>query len=298
MHLRAVKSPLCSLATHDKHFHLLPDAISDDEEKELLSYVEPLLRRRRYEQGHWDSVITQYKEVELLPVSRGLPMPSGVQKIFQRLQRLIQANYKFDIPQFLNPHCIDLSDDGHIDFHVDSTKHSGGVLVGLSLLADRTMALKRDAPDSVDDSVNLLQRGVVWSAAEVKLLTRVATGALDLSGTDTWDHVARALNGTEESKDKKFLRSAQECRAKYASLYPNDDKVINLAHQSDKPDGEDNGQMRVVLPRRSLYMLEGPLRYSYAHAILPGDRRLSVIFRDPAVEGEGDRADAGLRKVS
>ena len=323
------------------HFFLVRDVISEGEEAVLLAYLDPLLRRRRYEDGHWDSVISNFKEVELLAVSRGKPMPAEVQSILLRVQELIQRNYPFAVPQLLAPHCIDLNEEtGAIDYHVDSAKHSGGVLAGLSLLAQRTMRLK---PDDINDenSANanrgvqdVLQKGVVWSAAEVRdlLLLQEKHTSRGGSGSDSkgdctppsvaeaqalaqaqaqaqaqfttdWPAVAHGLNTTDvDSKDKKFLRSAAECRAKARELQEgqHQDGIVESPATAPTPAPAIGNEgsvsvLQIELPRRSLYLLDGPLRYSYAHAIDSGDRRVSIIFRDPHDDPREDTG--GLRKV-
>ena len=309
------------------HFFLVRDVISREEETVLLAYLEPLLRRRRYEDGHWDSVISSYKEVELLAVSRGKPMPAEVQSILQRIQELIQQNYSFPVLQFLAPHCIDLSATaGAIDYHVDSVKHSGGVLAGLSLLAQRTMRLKPDdASDEGSANANrgledILERGVVWSAMEVRHLLQLVEEHSHYSDSPdavkeahaaapstNWQAVADSLNcADDEAKDKKFLRGPTECRAKVRALRLAEGSALRgAADVSATAAGDDGGEggeggdvLHVVLPQRSLYLLDGPLRYSYAHAIDSGDRRLSVIFRDPHDESRGAVEDTGgLLKV-
>lgn len=45
---------------------VFPDVITADEEQALLGELEPVFRRKRYEKGHWDSVIEDYKESERL----------------------------------------------------------------------------------------------------------------------------------------------------------------------------------------------------------------------------------------
>lgn len=45
---------------------VFPDVITAEEEETLLRELEPVFRRKRYEKGHWDSVIEDYKESERL----------------------------------------------------------------------------------------------------------------------------------------------------------------------------------------------------------------------------------------
>jgi alkylated DNA repair protein alkB homolog 7 len=73
------------------------------------------------------------------------------------------------------------------------------------------------------------------------------------------------------------------------------DRWLQLSPSAESPLEADRPSFNVLLPRRSLYMLRGPLRYDYAHAILGKkqvegrsdlaqqhivDRRISLMFRD------------------
>jgi hypothetical protein len=311
-----------SLLTHD-HFHLIPNVISASEESVLMSYIDPLVKRKRYEGDHWDSVIVSYKEMELLPMSnRGVPMPAEVRVILERMHNILRANYKFPIVDFLPPHAIDLASTGHIDYHVDSVKHSGRVLAGLSLLSARTMRLRLQSDvDGMTASRASSREQVPWSAAEVSTLLHARsvcinavshTGASDAQNTQAtpqsdshggcdWEKVASIVNrADEEMKDKKLLRSAVHCQNKYLALMsaqrssspsssPTEtESGSSGAGASALPQAEAGGDfLEVRLPPRSLYLLEGPLRYAYGHALLGSDhdpdvqRRISIIFRDP-----------------
>ena len=43
-----------------------PNVVIDDDSNIIIKEYTPLLKRRRYEKGHWDSVIIKYKKIELL----------------------------------------------------------------------------------------------------------------------------------------------------------------------------------------------------------------------------------------
>jgi hypothetical protein len=96
-----------------------PEVITVYEEELLLKFLSPLLARRQYEGAHWDSVISKYKEIELSPKSYRIP--SNIQEILVRIRELIKENMKnakteetSEEVSFLNPHVIDLAEDGHI----------------------------------------------------------------------------------------------------------------------------------------------------------------------------------------
>lgn len=179
------------LSSHNAHDNLvyLEEVVSVQEEGRLCAYLdEGWLKRRRYEKGHWDSVISKYKEAELVG-----DLPGDVASIVTRLMGelvLPRYDHKPTAAEMMAPHVVDLDADGSISPHVDNVRHSGAVLAGLSLLSTRTLRLHKDgAPEE--------------------------------------------------------------------------------------------GLIEQVLRPRSLYLLKGPLRYDFAHSILPGtQRRLSIIFRD------------------
>ena len=235
-------STCASASLHDHpHFFLLPNAISEEEEQALVAYLDPLLRRKRYEGDHWDSVIVQYKEAELRPISaRGVPMPPLVAAVLSRLHKVISANYRFPVPELQLPHAIDLSREGFIGYHIDNVRHSGGVLAGLSLLSTRTMRLRRQQADSARDMLGPQAGGThaeLWAAADVAVLRRHAA----TSETGWAEAAATELNGVD--KDKKLLRSAEECRLKYHML--TQDTSAGAAGRGKKEEKEEKEEEEV-----------------------------------------------------
>lgn len=104
------------------------------------------LTRRRYEIGHWDSAIQNYKETELLEEDQGL------EDILNTVRQLILANHGGDDTDltsnkkhsgtWLPCHAIDLHKEGNLNPHVDSIRFSGNLVAGLSLLSSSIMRLK------------------------------------------------------------------------------------------------------------------------------------------------------------
>jgi len=194
------------------------EVITKQEEASLVRYLDPLLLRKRYEGDHWDAVISKYKEIDLA----NRVMPIDVQATLERVSSLVQSFYHLteDSTKMMPLHVIDLAEQGYIAPHVDSIKHSGAILSGLSLLSSRVMLL------------------------------------------------------SDENAETPPLR--------------------------------------LLLPERSLYVLEGPLRYTYKHAILGKgeqareanmvddridaklERRLSIIFRDEPFEPSQQEAKAKI----
>jgi alkylated DNA repair protein alkB homolog 7 len=108
-----------------------------------------LFLSRRYEQGHWDSVIQKYREVELLDEDADELTP-----LLQPIRHFIEENHSSDEKSndtystacfsgsWLPCHAIDLHQDGALNAHVDSIRFSGNIVAGLSLLSDGIMRLK------------------------------------------------------------------------------------------------------------------------------------------------------------
>jgi alkylated DNA repair protein alkB family protein 7 len=117
--------------------------ITDKEGDSLVQDIAARMKRRRYEKGHWDAVITDYKEVELFEHdSLGTESQVAIERV---RQQLIHDGYvNGDTVQWLPCHAIDLKRDGELKAHVDSIKFSGDVVAGISLLSSCIMRLKPD----------------------------------------------------------------------------------------------------------------------------------------------------------
>ena len=240
-----------------------PEAISEQEADALVQDIQLRMKRRRYEKGHWDAVITMYKEVELpLPTESSIGGSGGPQPLsdlsaaaIARIRNQLERNHfgpdgsrdqegrtRDQLPiQWIPCHGIDLKKDGKLTAHVDSVRYSGLIVAGLSLLSSSIMRL-RPAAEYSDD----------------------ATGGED--GT------------TEKQQSQQHLYEPK------ATESPGD------------------GHVDLYLPPRSLYVLSGVSRYEYTHELLDDgsmfelaqggdddnenairvarDRRISVIFRD------------------
>lgn len=118
------------------------DFMTEGEEAALSSECDSFLRRLDYETGHWDGVISNYKEVQ-----RDIRTPSlsaASQAVLRRAQAAFPAgarNGGTPLPFF---HALELAEGGSISAHVDSVKFSGGVVAGLCLLSDAVMVLTPD----------------------------------------------------------------------------------------------------------------------------------------------------------
>lgn len=120
------------------------DVITEDEEKVLSDECSRILKRRRFEEDHWDNVIVKFKEMERSRWS------SETQRILQKVRKA--AILPQELTYFPAVHVIELAEDGYIKPHVDSIKFSGRVVAGISLLSPSIMRFKEKHGDSVIDA--------------------------------------------------------------------------------------------------------------------------------------------------
>eukprot|EP00543_Licmophora_paradoxa_P019091 CAMPEP_0202474862 /NCGR_PEP_ID=MMETSP1360-20130828/92604_1 /ASSEMBLY_ACC=CAM_ASM_000848 /TAXON_ID=515479 /ORGANISM="Licmophora paradoxa, Strain CCMP2313" /LENGTH=285 /DNA_ID=CAMNT_0049102005 /DNA_START=1 /DNA_END=859 /DNA_ORIENTATION=- len=121
--------------------------VSEEEANLLAEQISALMRRRRYEKNHWDSVIVGYKEVELIDEDAMLN-DLIIRNLLHRTRSYLQENHLTPASTFLPCHAIDLKADGELHAHVDSVRFSGGMVAGISLLSSAIMRLK-PSPDGV-----------------------------------------------------------------------------------------------------------------------------------------------------
>lgn len=121
-----------------------PEVLTEDEANMILEDIKGRLRRRRYEKGHWDAVITNYKEVELSDlVFDNQEIPN----IFHRIRQHLASNHLLKDENdnrtihWLPCHAIDLKKEGELNAHVDSVKFSGDLVAGVSLMSPSIMRL-------------------------------------------------------------------------------------------------------------------------------------------------------------
>lgn len=117
---------------------LFEEFLTSREHDSLVEAADRKLRRRPYERDHWDAVIVNYRETELLNLEG--PAADAVRKAAAKLNSLGFAE------PLLPPHVVDLAPDGRIFSHIDSVKFSGGVVAGISLLSSATMRLEEADP--------------------------------------------------------------------------------------------------------------------------------------------------------
>ncbi|XP_032592889.1 alpha-ketoglutarate-dependent dioxygenase alkB homolog 7, mitochondrial isoform X2 [Drosophila grimshawi] len=111
---------------------IVPEFISEAEEKQLHEEIEPYMSRLRYEFDHWDDAIHGFRETERkkwYPQNREL------------LERVRLLAFNGAIMPYV--HVLDLAADGVIKPHVDSIRYCGNTISGISLLSDSVMRLVR-----------------------------------------------------------------------------------------------------------------------------------------------------------
>jgi hypothetical protein len=94
-----------------------PDVITAEEEAALVQDVDRWFTRKRYDGGHFDKVIMQYREVQ--KPARRFSEPN--RHVLQRLRNLAFPSDADLLPV----HVLDLAADGEIGLHVDHVEYSG-----------------------------------------------------------------------------------------------------------------------------------------------------------------------------
>lgn len=112
------------------------DFLAAAEGEALIRDISSRMHRRRYEQGHWDAVITDYKEVELGDEST---LSTLSQQTLEKCREELRNRHLKPSAQFLPCHAIALR--GQLKAHVDSIRFSGSMVAGISLLSSSIMRL-------------------------------------------------------------------------------------------------------------------------------------------------------------
>lgn len=135
-----------------------PNVITNDESNIIIKELISLLKRRRYEKGHWDSVIIKYKEIELIQQQHNNVNTTNeiLHDIIYRIRNdILIPNHTNDnnsnsTTNWLPCHVIDLHVDGELNAHVDSIRYSGNIIAGLSFQCHSIMRLRPSIQESQD----------------------------------------------------------------------------------------------------------------------------------------------------
>ena len=191
---------------------MIEDAISEEEEQVLISYLHSRFKNKKYQGAHWDSVITRYREVECVHV------PAQVQMIVENVQDIIQdvmgENFKF-----LSPHAIDLAaKGGFIGPHIDSIKFSGKIVAGLSLQSSRLMELVHDENEAYMEPKSLLPTHP--KSIEMILLPR---SLYILTGLTRYNYTHQIYGSTKKLKEGEEIQEEEPLHYRYkgcTDLFP------------------------------------------------------------------------------
>jgi hypothetical protein len=182
------------------------DAVSEAEEARLVADADRWLRRKAYEGGHFDRVITNYREVQK-------PVRSFSKTSRAALERLIGHAFPEGTP-LLPVHVLDLAADGHISRHVDHVDYSGEAIVGLSLLSDALMTLhyEPDAARSGRGMSDAQGNGDTGEALALPSLPlRLPRRSLDILRGDArylWSHAVALEDSPKDDAEPRGRRLA------------------------------------------------------------------------------------------
>lgn len=135
---------------------VIPEFIQPAVEQAVVSEVDALFKRRRYESGHWDGVIRGYRE-SLIDWEYPTPNSETILATASEARAFLQAaaaNADATAEQHTlelvpHVHVLDLDGEtGRIDRHVDSVKFSGSYIVGVCLCSPAVMLLTREIDES------------------------------------------------------------------------------------------------------------------------------------------------------
>jgi hypothetical protein len=125
-------------------FTLELNFISESQENELICELMPKLKYSRWNEGHFDGKIYNYREF----LASNLHMFPKLQEIKDRV-----SNFMID-REMLPVHVLELRHDGQILPHIDNKDYSGSIIAGLSLQRDSILTLS----DSSESEKILLPR--------------------------------------------------------------------------------------------------------------------------------------------
>ncbi|XP_047032716.1 alpha-ketoglutarate-dependent dioxygenase alkB homolog 7, mitochondrial-like [Helicoverpa zea] len=135
-----------------RDMQVYPDFISEREEAALLTEVEPVLRRMRYEFDHWDNAIHGFRETERRQWS---PENSVV---LARVRALALGGEQAQALPHV--HVLDLAAAGHIKPHIDAVRFCGDVIAGLCLASSAVMQLVHNDKKHLELNALLARRAL------------------------------------------------------------------------------------------------------------------------------------------
>ena len=94
-------------------FQVIPNFITENEEKLMTKEVEPHLKRLIYEKDHWDEAIVKFRETERKHWNENNQ---------RTIDRLKSTSFHPEDKLIPYVHVLDLAEDGYIKAHIDSTR--------------------------------------------------------------------------------------------------------------------------------------------------------------------------------
>ena len=116
---------------------VIPSFVTEEEEASLEACCAPSLQKKPWERDHFDAVIKNYRESQILASKLPPPAAAAVARALAHFPAAAGAPLD-------TVHALELSPTGCIDAHVDSVKFSGGVVAGLCLRSEALMHLLPD----------------------------------------------------------------------------------------------------------------------------------------------------------
>ena len=130
-----------------------PGFASLEEQKALAEELDVVLKKQKYQKGHWDGVIAEYRETERLVWKN----PKN-ERVIARMRSLFPPGWGWQ-----PAHILDLDQGGEIGPHIDAVATVGDVVCGLSLLSSCVMTFSDQDQDEVFRV--LLQPGTLYIMA-------------------------------------------------------------------------------------------------------------------------------------
>lgn len=115
----------------------LPDQYYDFQKVACLNFSVVCAVLTPYDQGHYDGVIKNYREMHVSAWPEDQP----------RLSALLDRLRRFHFEEPIQYHILHLASNGEIHPHVDHTEAFGSWIIGVSLGADRTLRLEKEVSD-------------------------------------------------------------------------------------------------------------------------------------------------------
>ncbi|KAI8999800.1 hypothetical protein BC832DRAFT_199742 [Gaertneriomyces semiglobifer] len=152
-------NPYLDLATHSAPLPpsdaliIIPNFLSESEHSHLISECDRKIKRlcgRKYLEGHFDKVISTYRECSVSAwngsnaTRQGLsPGEAEAVVILDRAKRTVQELRDAKPIRWLDPHILDLGNGGEIRAHVDNLEASGSIIVGVSLQSPAAIVFRK-----------------------------------------------------------------------------------------------------------------------------------------------------------